>query len=112
MTEERGRDARAEASPADAPSRVQLWPEHFDVSVELGEDDPGRRAGDGGSPGDGDHSEPYLYVTPWSDVDGDRFWNEIHFRGASLPYSQLAAAADPRAAALEFLRQARKRLHT
>src|SRR5271165_855505 len=47
------------------PSRVQLWPEHFDVSLELGSEQEGRRAGYGASPGDEQHPEPYLYVAPW-----------------------------------------------
>ncbi|MGQ0519516.1 MAG: hypothetical protein ACT4PX_00005 [Actinomycetota bacterium] len=92
---------RAEAGPADAPSRVQLWPEHFDLAVDLGPD--GRRANFGGSPGDGLHPEPYLYVGPW-DIDGlgpHVYWNEPF--GASLSYMEIICGADP----LEFLRQGR-----
>ena len=53
---------REEAGADDTPSRVQLWPEHFDIAVDLGPD--GRRANYGGSPGDAGHPEPYLYVGP------------------------------------------------
>ena len=42
---------RADAdADADSPSRLQLWPEHFDLAVDLGPD--GARANFGGSPGD------------------------------------------------------------
>ena len=46
-------------------ARVQLWPEHFDLAVELGSEALGARAAYGCSPGDEDHPEPYLYVAPW-----------------------------------------------
>jgi len=89
---------REEAGPEDAPSRVQIWPEHFDVAVDLGRD--GHRANYGGSPGDAEHPEPYLYVGPWDRGPrvGD-FWNEPF--GASLSYSAIRKGADP----LEFLRR-------
>lgn len=55
---------------ADAsPTIVQLWPEHFDVACTIDE------VNLGGSPGDADHPEPYLYVGPWS-VPAGAFWNE------------------------------------
>lgn len=91
------------ASTADAPSAVTLWPEHFDIAIELGDEAAGRRANYGFSPGDDAHAEPYVYVGPWrGDVAGD-LWNATGFTGAELTYSQLIAAADPRAAALDFL---------
>jgi hypothetical protein len=92
---------RADASPADGAGRVQLWPEHFDLAVDLGPD--GERANYGGSPGDEAHAEPYLYVGPWQRREGD-FWNETF--GASLPYSAILAGADP----LAWLREGRQRL--
>src|SRR5256885_1014850 len=49
---------RAEAPAELEPSRVQLWPEHFDMSVELGPEAAGQRAGFGCSPGDAQHPEP------------------------------------------------------
>ncbi len=88
----------AAAMSADAPSRVQLWPEHFDLAVDLGPE--GRRANFGGSPGDDAHPEPYLYVGPWEPRRGE-FWNEPF--GASLSYRELLGGAD----GLAFLRQGR-----
>lgn len=84
-------------------SRVQLWPEHFDIAIDAGPD--GRRANFGGSPGDDGHAEPYLYVGPWdtSALD-DPFWNEPF--GASLSYTEMQNGAE----ALEFLRQGKELL--
>jgi hypothetical protein len=84
------------------PSRVQLWPEHFDVSVELGSEHDGRRAGYGASPGDGEHHEPYLYVVPWGEVPSGPRWQARGFAGAELGYGELLAADDQRGLALEF----------
>ncbi|HEX7097324.1 MAG TPA: hypothetical protein VF183_15665 [Acidimicrobiales bacterium] len=84
-------------------SLVQLWPEHFDVAVELGHE-PDRRATHGFSPGDAHHPEPYVYVSAWSPVDRrNPFWNDTAFNGASLSFADLASAGDQRARALEFL---------
>jgi hypothetical protein len=70
-----------------------LWPEHFDLAVRV--NDP-RRGGTtfGGSPGDAEHDQPYLYVLPPSAVpDGDRsFWNESF--GATLSYDRITNAGD------------------
>jgi hypothetical protein len=93
---------RAEAGPSDDVSPVQLWPEHFDLAFEMGDEGAGHRAGYGISPGDEDHAEPYLYVVPWQPPGDDGFWNDLHFRGASLPWADLVAATDARAAAVEF----------
>jgi hypothetical protein len=98
---------RAEAAPGEQPSRVQAWPEHFDLSVDLGDEQVGRRGTFGASPGDDDDLDPYLYVTHWADVADDPYWNEDHFPGASLTITQLAASPDQRAAALRFLRRGR-----
>jgi hypothetical protein len=43
-----------------SPSRVQLWPEHFDAAFDCVSG--GRRATFGASPGDEDYPDPYLYV--------------------------------------------------
>jgi hypothetical protein len=93
----------------DEPSLVQLWPEHFDVAVELGNADAGARANYGASPGDAAIAEPYLYVGPWT-MDGrdDPFWNQPW--GAALPYSALGAAPDPTLVAASFLAHGRARL--
>jgi hypothetical protein len=55
------------------PTRPQLWPEHFDLALSLGE------ANYGVSPGDDDHLLPYAYIGPWSPPpvgSADGFWNE------------------------------------
>lgn len=92
----------ADASPDDEASPVRLWPEHFDIAIELGSETQGVRANYGLSPGDEGHEEPYLYVGPWSAaVDGD-LWNANGFAGAELSYSELIAAEDQTAAALDF----------
>lgn len=91
--------------------RTQLWPGHFDPAIAMGDADAGRRATYGASPGDADHPEPYLYIGPWSAVDGaDPFWNESVFPGASMPLRDLAAGADPVADAVGFFREGHRRL--
>jgi hypothetical protein len=100
--------ARAEAaSDGEASSRVQLWPEHFDMSVDLGDEAQGTKGTFGASPGDDAHPEPYLYVTHWAPVPSTDFWNDASFGGASMPLAALVATADQRGAALEFVRQGR-----
>lgn len=98
---------RAEAEPVDDPSRVQLWPEHFDLSVDLGDEPAGGRGTFGASPGDDDDPDPYLYVTHWADVAPDPYWTEEHFPGATFTAVDLADAPDQRTAALTFLRRGR-----
>jgi hypothetical protein len=92
---------RSEAAADDDVTIAQLWPEHFDLAVALGP--KGARANYGGSPGDGGHAEPYLYVGPFEPRDGD-FWSEGF--GASLSYREILDGADP----LEFLRRGRELL--
>ncbi|GIU91684.1 MAG: hypothetical protein KatS3mg011_0590 [Acidimicrobiia bacterium] len=93
---------------AEEVGRVQLWPEHFDVAVEMGSG--GRRASFGGSPGDDAHQEPYLYVAPWEPVDrSDPFWGDPAFNGASLTHSELLSSPDPFRRALEFLLEGHRR---
>jgi hypothetical protein len=96
-------ELRARAADELEPSRVQLWPEHFDLAVEIGEEDDGRRAGYGASPGDELHPEPYLYVVPWGEISPGDLWNATAFRGAELPYASLLRAEDQRERALRFL---------
>lgn len=98
----------AGAPARSAPTLVRLWPEHFDVAVDL-EAAPGVRVNVGGSPGDSYSSEPYLYVGPWTDDrPGDgAYWNAPF--GAALRRSQLEAE-DPGASALAFLRAGLRRL--
>jgi hypothetical protein len=104
-------DPESNASPA-PPSLLQMWPEHFDLAVDLGDAAAGSRANYGASPGDATHPEPYLYVGPW-DLSrladrADPYWNESF--GASLPYSALPGSEGARDAALAFFRSGRARL--
>lgn len=101
---------RAEVQAGDEPSRVQLWPEHFDLSVDLGDARRGARGTFGASTGDENDPDPYLYVTHWAEVADDPYWNEAHFPGASLTVVSLADAPDQRGAALAFFRQGRSLL--
>jgi hypothetical protein len=121
-------DAGSNLPDAPPPSLVQIWPEHFDASCDLGDTAAGHRANFGASPGDATHPEPYLYVGPWDAsfltppvADGgdddrsaappappDPYWNESF--GSSLPYSDLLGAADARETALAFFRAGRDRL--
>jgi len=95
---------RAEARPEWEPSRVQIWPEHFDVALEVGNEQAEQRAAIGGSPGDESHPEPYLYVAPWTARPVGELWQASGFPGAELAYAELLDAPDPRATALEFFR--------
>lgn len=99
---------RSMSDPEEEVSEVQLWPEHFDIAVELGSEELGRRASYGASPGDGPHPEPYVYVSAWGEIDrSNPYWNDPNFNGSSISYSALAAAADPTETALEFLLRGR-----
>jgi hypothetical protein len=104
-------DPESNAAPT-APSLLQMWPEHFDTAVDLGDAAAGSRANYGASPGDATHPEPYLYVGPWDlsrlPEGTDPYWNESF--GASLPYSALLGTEGAREAALTFFRTGRARL--
>lgn len=95
---------------AATPSAVQLWPEHFDVSLDLawgpGDDD---RVNLGASPGDGGIAEPYLYVGPWGDhrPGGGSYWNEPF--GAVRRRAELGGGA--MSGAVGFLVEGLDRLH-
>lgn len=98
------------AAPDDEAGPVRLWPEHFDIAIELGNEARGARANYGFSPGDEQHPEPYLYIGPWTAaVEGD-LWNAHGFPGAELSYSELLAADDQEAAAEEFFERRRAAL--
>ena len=92
----------ADADPSLSPTPVQLWPEHFDLSIELGDQEAGRRATYGASPGDEEHPEPYLYVATWNPSPEGPLWNATAFTGAELAYAELIAAGDRRSAAHDF----------
>jgi hypothetical protein len=87
---------------AEDPSHIHLWPEHFDVAFDAGDEAAGRRATYGASPGDEHHPEPYLYVGPWSAQEPSPLWNATGFTGAELGRAQLAAAPDPDVEAQRF----------
>ena len=95
---------RADEADGD-PSLVQLWPEHFDIAIELGSEADGQRANFGASPGDDEHDEPYLYVGPWTAEISGELWNATGFRGAELRYAELLEAENQRETALEFMRE-------
>lgn len=100
---------RGAATVEDDATIVRIWPEHFDAAIDMGDGAAGRRATYGGSPGDRHHAEPYLYASPWAGrIDG--FFDDPEFKGASLLRSQLEAKADPMETAVEFLREARRRV--
>ena len=92
------------------PSKVVLWPEDFDLAIDLGPESAGKRATIGASPGDESHPEPYLYVTPWTAEVTGELWNARGFKGAELGYAELLAASDQRRAALDFLRERHRAL--
>jgi hypothetical protein len=101
---------RTELSDAD-PSTINLWPEHFDIAFDAGDESAGQRAGYGVSPGDENHAEPYAYVGPWNqEVGDDPGWNASGFVGAELGYAELAAAADPVDAVLGLFESRRRAL--
>jgi hypothetical protein len=97
-------ELRAEAGDGADPSRVQLWPEHFDLAVELGDAAKDARAAYGLSPGDEQHPEPYVYVAPWVAPPAGELWQASGFPGAEMSYAELVAAEDQRGAVLDFLR--------
>jgi hypothetical protein len=101
---------REEASAAEAASEPILWPEHFDIAIELGDEAAGHRATYGFSPGDENHAEPYAYVAPWVAQPPGELWNATGFGGAELGYTDLLAAEDPEVDALHFLRAGRDAL--
>jgi hypothetical protein len=95
--------------PPPAPTVAQLWPEHFDIGLDL-HVGTGRRTNLGGSPGDGFHPEPYLYVGPW-DADrpgGAEYWNAPF--GALATYAELRSAPDPLDAGRRFVEEGLARL--
>lgn len=61
-----------------------LWPEHFDVGIQLDEVNYGI------SPGDHYVDEPYAYVGPWTPRTGE-FWNAPF--GAARPLRDLPGDA-------------------
>ncbi|MGW4354769.1 hypothetical protein ACWELJ_22070 [Nocardia sp. NPDC004582] len=80
-----------------APDRTPvLWPEHFDLGIDINE------VNYGVSPGDALIGEPYAYVGPWRPRTGD-FWNQSF--GASRTIAELGDLE----ALTEFFREGRRR---
>lgn len=82
------------------PSVAQVWPEHFDIGIDVATHHG--RVNLGASPGDTDHPEPYLYVSPW---EGSRpgdpaFWNAPF--GAVATREVGETSADPVDRAVRF----------
>lgn len=100
----------ATVAPADEPSPISLWPEHFDLACEAGPESLGRRATYGASPGDAEHPEPYVYVGPWQPQTSGGIWNATAFAGAELGYAELLAAEDPEGLAVDFFTVRREAL--
>jgi hypothetical protein len=73
--------------PSAAPTRARIWPEHFDLGIDVAAG--GSRVNLGASPGDGFHDPPYLYVSPWEAARPGTtdFWNAPF--GAVLGYDDL-----------------------
>jgi hypothetical protein len=79
---ELGDVALRQLAPAATPV---LWPEHFDIAIELD------RANFGVSPGDAFLPRPYAYVGPWQREGlAGEFWNAPF--GAARPLTDLADA--------------------
>jgi hypothetical protein len=99
-------EIRADAASTD-PSRVQLWPEHFDAAFDCLA--PAHRATLGASPGDHAVVEPYLYVISpvLTEEPASVAWNATSFRGAILTFEELERADDQRSTAIEFFRSRR-----
>ena len=102
---QRAMDVALASLPDPQASIVRLWPEHFDVGIDLAvnsRDKPGVRTNLGAAAGDGFDQEPYLYVGPWGpERPGPaEFWNAPF--GAVLRFGHLDAAENPLAAATEF----------
>jgi hypothetical protein len=73
----------AGAAADEEPSEIHLWPEHFDIAMELGAG--AARATYGVSPGDEAHADPYAYVTPWTAPPPGPLWQAEGFAGAQAP---------------------------
>ena len=102
---------RADVPPDYEPSRVELWPDTFDLVLEVGMEHSGRRAAFGASLGDLAHPEPFLFVMPLDVRPSGDLWQATSFAGAELSFAELCAAGDQRACALEFVRSRVEALH-
>ena len=109
---------RGESSP------VQLWPHHFDISVNWFSgrlipiripaipDWSDEQMNFGFSTGDGSIPDPYFYVTAYPQPEGwtdttlpaGASWQTEGWSGAVLPYELLAGSTDGKALLLNFLK--------
>ncbi len=126
---------RFKAGLRGATSPVQLFPHHFDLSMNWfsGRHVPGIDPADeenadeqmtfGFSTGDDGIPEPYFYITAYpapaelfrTVLPKDAVWHSASFQGAVLPYETVRRASDPSDKLLEFLQtvqQAGERLMT
>ena len=101
-----------EATAAAGVTPPHLWPEHFDIAIELGSEADGARANFGASPGNENHPEPYLYVGPWTAEVSGELWQANGFSGAEMSYGDLVAATDQGSAARSFFETRRDALAT
>ena len=86
----------AGADDAVPPSEPQIWPEHFDLALDLGDEGAGTRVNVGFSPGDAFSGEPYVYVGPWDRTvleGGDPVWDAPF--GATAGWSAVMATGAP-----------------
>ncbi len=90
-----------ETYAAHDPTDAQLWPEHFDLACEIGDENGGTRAFYGASPGDQTIAEPYLYIAPYAATRKTGAFAMYPF-GAARSYTELTAAGDAKGAGREF----------
>jgi hypothetical protein len=97
------RDLRT-AHSAVASTELQIWPEHFDLACELGDEGPAR-ANYGASPGDEFIPEPYLYVGPHDPSRRTGSLARFGF-GAAMTYTELRRAAEAGTVGRQFYESA------
>jgi len=112
---QRAMDMAIASFPDPQASVARLWPEHFDVGIDLAVDPVGKpdtRTNLGAAAGDEFHQEPYLYVGPWGDErpGPEGYWNAPF--GATLSFGDLDASDNPLAEAAEFFLQGIARLRS
>ena len=96
-------------TPDAEASVARLWPEHFDLGIDL-HIGGGRRCNLGAAAGDGSHPAPYFYVGPWGDErPGDgAYWNAPF--GAVLGYDDVRRSDDPVRRVVDFVDEGVRRL--
>jgi hypothetical protein len=88
--------------PGVPATAAQLWPEHFDLAIDLGDEAAGTRGTYGASPGDETIGEPYLYATAWDPARRTGPLTAYPF-GAAVRHRDLLDAGDPERAGSDFL---------